>query len=83
MYAKIRKFMRENREKPILGFFYRHLKIHEKKRHLKTAGRETIVDLEGTREIYRKDREWFELIRVYIKDETLDVGSKYGYGYGR
>lgn len=78
MYAKIRKFMRENREKPILGFLYRRLKIYEKKRHLKTAGREIIVDLEGTREIYRKDREWFELIRAYIKDETLDVGSKYG-----
>ena len=78
MYAKIRKFMRENREKPILGFLYKRLKIYEKKRHLKTAGREIIVDLEGTREIYRKDREWFELIRAYIKDETLDVGSKYG-----
>jgi len=78
MYAKIRKFMRENREKPILGFLYRRLKIYEKKRHLKTAGRKIIVDLEGTREIYRKDSEWFELVRAYIKDETLDVGSKYG-----
>ena len=78
MYAKIRNFMRENREKPIIGFFYRHLKIHEKKRHLKTAGREIIVDLEGTKEIYRKDREWLELVRAYIQGKTLDVGSKYG-----
>jgi len=70
--------MRENREKPIVGFLYRRLKIHEKKRHLKTVGREIIVDLERTREIYRNDKEWFDLVRSYIKNETLDIGSKYG-----
>lgn len=31
MYAKIRKFMRENREKPILGFLYRRLNIRKEK----------------------------------------------------
>jgi hypothetical protein len=78
MYAKIRKFMRENRERPVLGFLYRRLKIREKRLQLKREGRKISVDIEGAKEFYRKYLEWLQLIRAHVTGETLDIGSKYG-----
>jgi len=78
MSSKIRKFLRENREKPIINFCYRHLKIREKKRLLRLHPPAVVVDVKGTQELYRRDAEWLQLINEYILGKTLDVGSKYG-----
>jgi SAM-dependent methyltransferase len=78
MYSKIRKFLRENRDKPIVSFFYRHLKIYEKRRLLKACPPEVIVNIKATEEIYHKDVERLQMVNDYIQGETLDVGSKYG-----
>jgi len=78
MYKKIRKFMRENREKPIVSFVYRHLKTYEKRRLLKAHPPEVIVNIKSTEGIYHKDVERLQLVNNYIQGETLDIGSKYG-----
>jgi SAM-dependent methyltransferase len=78
MYSRIRKFLRENREKPIINFIYRHLKIREKKKFLRMHPPTVVVDVKGTQELYRRDAEWLQLINNYILGKTLDVGSKYG-----
>lgn len=78
MHSKIRKFMRENREKPIINFFYRNLKIREKKRLLRMQPPAVVVDVKGTQELYRRHAEWLQCINNYIIGKTLDVGSKYG-----
>jgi hypothetical protein len=78
MYSKIRKFLRENREKPIINFVYRNLKIREKKKLLQLNPPAVVVDVKGTQELYRRDAEWLQLINNSILGKTLDVGSKYG-----
>ena len=78
MYSKIRKFMRENRDKPLLNFLYRHLKLYEKKRILKAHKPEIVVNIKATEEIYHKDVEWLQLVNGYMRGRTLDVGSKFG-----
>lgn len=79
MHSKIRKFLRENREKPIISFLYRHLKIHEKKRQLRNNPPKEFVDIEGTEEIYSREVERIRLIREFISGKTLDIGSKLGF----
>lgn len=78
MYSRLRKLLRENRERPIISFFYRHLKTREKKKLLKLHPPKVVVDIKGTEEIYHEDVERLQLVNQYIEGETLDVGSKYG-----
>jgi SAM-dependent methyltransferase len=78
MYSKIRKFLRENRERPVISHLYRYLKIREKKRQQRLGLSQVVADVEGAKELYQRDTEWLELINDYTVGKTLDVGSKYG-----
>lgn len=78
MYSKLRKMLRENRDRPIISFVYRNLKLYEKKRLLKTNPPKEIVNLKSTENIYHEDVERLQLVNDYIQGKTLDVGSKFG-----
>ncbi len=76
MYSKIRKFLRENREKPIIGLVYRRLKIREKKRLLRIRKVEVSVDVEGTERLYLREADRLRLGYEYIRSKTVDTRSK-------
>lgn len=76
--SRLRKLLRENREKPIVSFIYRNLKIREKKRLLKLHPPKAFVDIKAGEQIFYDEAERVQLVNRHIQGMTLDVGSKYG-----